>query len=58
MLLPTSDCTLVVAIENEAVVVGGQFHDLPGGVGVVRFPSGIAAQPEVKILDFTKFDSQ
>ena len=58
MVNPTPNCTLVVAIENEAVVVDGQFYDPPGGVGIIRFPSGIAAQPEVKILNFTKFDNQ
>ncbi|KAL8606257.1 hypothetical protein ACOMHN_039793 [Nucella lapillus] len=58
MVYPTPNCTLVVAIENEGFVQGGQFYDPPGRVGIVRFPSGVTAQPEVKILDFTKFDSR
>ncbi|XP_076449593.1 uncharacterized protein LOC143285995 isoform X2 [Babylonia areolata] len=58
MINPTPNCTLVVAVENEGFVQGGQFYDLPGGVGIIRFPSGIEAEPEVKILDFTKFDDQ
>ena len=47
-----------MALENEGVVVDGQFYDPPGGVGIIRFPSGIAAEPDVKILDFTKFDNE
>ena len=58
MVHPTPNCTLVVALENEGVVVDGQFYDPPGGVGIIRFPSGIAAEPDVKILDFTKFDNE
>ncbi|XP_070192207.1 mesenchyme-specific cell surface glycoprotein-like isoform X2 [Littorina saxatilis] len=58
MVYPTKDCTLVVAIENEGFIENGQFYDPPGGVGIVRFPSGIQAKPEVKMLNFTAFDEQ
>ena len=54
----TSNCTLVVALENEAFIQGGQFYDPAGGVGIVRFPSGITSAPEVHILNFDKFNTQ
>ena len=59
MLSISADCsTAVVAVENEAFVQGGQFYDPPGGVGIIRFPSGIDHEPETKILNFTKFDDR
>ncbi|XP_070192260.1 uncharacterized protein [Littorina saxatilis] len=57
MLKATKHCTLVVALENPAVSVGrGSLIDPPGGVGIIRFPEGVANSPHKTTLDFTAFD--
>lgn len=57
MLKATKNCTLVVALENPAVSVGrGSLIDPPGGVGIIRFPEGVANSPHKTTLDFTAFD--
>nr|KAG5713080.1 hypothetical protein BaRGS_021874 [Batillaria attramentaria] len=58
MISHTPECTSVVAIENEAVEVNGELIDQPGGVAIVRFPTGVENTPAVVILDFTEFDDR
>ncbi|XP_076469938.1 uncharacterized protein LOC143300238 [Babylonia areolata] len=57
-MLPTKNCTLVVALENPPVVLNDQVQDPPGGVGIIRFPNGVANDPTTQTLDFTAFDNR
>ena len=57
-LRATDDCTLVVAIENRGLIFDDELFDPPGGVAIIRFPAGLENEPEVKILNFTKFNDQ
>ena len=55
----TDDCTLVVAIENRPLMdLEREIFDPPGGVAIIRFPAGIENEPDVKVLNFTKFNAQ
>ncbi|XP_055891590.1 mesenchyme-specific cell surface glycoprotein-like isoform X2 [Biomphalaria glabrata] len=61
MLQLTKDCqTAVIAVEGEPVETGEDFTDYPGAIAIVRFEGGRPADsipPEVKILDFKKFET-
>ena len=58
-LAVTDDCKLVVGVENRPCLTRNEeLIDPPGKVAIIRFPAGIENEPEVKFLDFSKFNAQ
>lgn len=60
MLKFSKDCsTIVVAVEGEAFMLGGDFIDPPGEVAIIKFPETPAGgQYQLHRLDFSTFDER